>query len=229
MREIAEKIEGRLLEKGIIVKVEFRDDENLKSTYLISTPSAFKKKYLFIIVPGYPEIAGVWSFTLLSQDKLTESSMESYFIEFDRENWGLVALNPHYINGDLEGINYFNQLAYITQNLKPKTKFGFIGFSMGGRIIYDYLNKNKKILENLIGIVQIDPVIQSLNYDSNFMRSLVDRTILFASSTDKYQFGLKASILLNIPNIPIEGIHGILPSKCLGKIIDYFKNQVKKE
>jgi hypothetical protein len=228
VEEIARSIEKDLLQRRVIVKQPYRDLDKNQDYYLISTPDVFKKDHIFIIVSGHPEIAGVWSNTLLSEGRIEESSMESYFKAFYKENWGLVALNPHYIEDDLIGTNYFNQLGKIIEISPPESKFGFIGFSMGGRIIYDFLNNNKSLVKKVIAIAQIDPVIQSYNWDKNIIHSLENRTILFASSTDQYRFGDVASTLLEISSIPVEGIHGVLPSRCLGRIVKFFMTQTSK-
>jgi len=226
--EIARSIEKDLLQRRVIVKQTYRDLDKNQDYYLISTPDVFKKDYIFIIVSGHPEIAGVWSNTLLSEGRIEESSMESYFKAFHKENWGLVALNPHYIEDDLVGTNYLKQLGKIIEISAPESSFGFIGFSMGGRIIYDFLNNNKSLVKKVIAIAQIDPVIQSFNWDKNTINSLENRTILFASSTDKYRFGDIASKLLKISRVPVEGIHGALPSRCLEGIVNFFMTQVSK-
>ena len=228
IKEIARAIEKDLLERRVIVKQTYRDLEKKQEYYLISTPDVFEKDNLFIIVSGHPEIAGIWSNTLLSQGKLEESSMESYFNAFRKENWGLIALNPHLIEDDLVGTNYFNQLKKIINVMKPKSRFGFIGFSMGGRIIYDFLNNNKNLIKKVIAIAQIDPVVQSFNWDEEIIKTLENRTILFASSTDKYRFGIIASTILGISSIQIEGIHGLLPNRCLERTIDFFRAKIKK-
>ena len=152
--------------------------------------------------------------------------MESYFKAFHKENWGLLALNPHLIEDDLVGTNYFNQLKKIINVMKPKSRFGFIGFSMGGRIIYDFLNNNKNLIKKVIAIAQIDPVIQSFNWDKEIIKFLEKRTILFASSTDQYRFGITASCILGISSIQVEGIHGILPSRCLERTVNFFRAQI---
>ena len=221
VEEIAKEIERELLEKKIVNKLEYQD------YYLLSTPDALNRKNIFIIVSGHPEIAGVWSNTLLSQGQLTASSMESYFKAFHNEGWGLIALNPHLIQDDLVGTNYYNQIAQILKDSKPESNLGFIGFSMGGRIIYDFLNSNNKILERTIAIVQIDPVIQQFKWDPSIIDLLKSKTILFASSTDPYKFGIVSSHLLSISYLPIEGIHGTLPSKCLKEIIKFIKKEVE--
>jgi len=155
--------------------------------------------------------------------------MGSYFKAFHDEDWGLIALNPHLIEDDLVGTNYLNQLSRVLEEMNPKSMFGFIGFSMGGRIIYDFLNINKNIIKKVIAIAQIDPVIQSFNWDKNIISLLENRTILFASSTDQYRFGIITSALLSISSIPIEDIHGALPSKCLEQIIGFFRTQISNE
>ena len=155
--------------------------------------------------------------------------MDSYFKGSQDEDWGLIALNPHLIEDDLVGTNYFNQLNKILEEMNPKSMFGFIGFSMGGRIIYDFLNANKHLIKKVIAIAQIEPVIQRFNWDKNVIGLLENRTILFASSTDQYRFGIIASALLSISGIPIEGLHGALPNKCLEQIIVFFRTQISNK
>lgn len=223
VEKIARNIEKDLSERGIITKYYYNDNPD---DYLISTPDVLNKDYVFIIVSGHPEIAGVWSYTLLSHGRLEDSSMELYFKEFNKNAWGLIALNPHLIEDDLAGTTYFIQLNKILEDINPMTRIGFIGFSMGGRIIYDFLNTRKNVINRVVAIAQIDPVIQSFNWDKETMKFLEDRTILFASSTDQYKFGITASVILNIPNEAIEGIHGSLPNKSLSQILDFLRKKV---
>lgn len=227
IREIARSIEKDLVEKGIILKLYYINNLTNQNYHLISTPDVFEKKIIFIIVSGHPEIAGVWSNTLLSKGDLENSSMEAYFKEFYKLGWGLIALNPHLNEDDLVGVNYINQIHQVLEKINSETKIGFIGFSMGGRIIYDFLNNNSSIIEKVIAIGQIDPVIQSFKWDKKIIELMKDRTVLFASSTDQYKFGIIASALLDISSISIEGIHGSLPNKCLIPIIDYIKSKLE--
>ena len=82
VEEVARSVEEDLLERKIIVKQTFRDLDKNQDYYLISTPDIFKKDNIFIIVSGHPEIAGIWSNTLLSEGRIEESSMDSYFKAF---------------------------------------------------------------------------------------------------------------------------------------------------
>jgi hypothetical protein len=229
VEEIARTVEKDLLDRKFIVKQNYIDEEKNQEYYLISTPDALKQQYIFIIVSGHPEIAGVWSHTLLSQGKIEESSMESYFKRFQDEGWGLIALNPHLIEDDIVGTNYIKQLNKVIKEVSAESSVGFIGFSMGPRIVYDFLSEHKNLIEKVISIAQIDPVIQSVGWDKDFIKILESKTILFASSTDQYRFGMVASALLEMSSIPVEGIHGEMPYNCLEKIIEFFKSQISNK
>ncbi len=223
--DIAKNIETELCSSGISEKKTYMNPEN-KEYYVLTTLNALNKENVFIIVSGHPEIAGVWSNTLLSQGRLDESSMESYFKTFHEEGWGLIALNPHLLEDDLVGTTYISQIETILKDIKSEAKIGFIGFSMGPRVIYDFIRNNEDLFDKIIAIAQIDPVIQSVNWDMELIKKLEAKTILFASSTDQYRFGLVASMLLSMENTPIKGIHGALPNRCLSQIIEFFKSKL---
>lgn len=64
--------------------------------HLLVSPGAFDAGRVILVVSGVPEEAGVWSYTLLSQGRVEESSMRPYFAMARRRGWGVVALNPHH-------------------------------------------------------------------------------------------------------------------------------------
>jgi hypothetical protein len=103
------------------------------------SPDAFEKGLIAIAVLGYPEQVGVWSYTLLSQSRIVESSMEPYFEEFARNDIGLIAINPNCIAPDFEGDSFIYQLEQVITDVASDTKISFIGFSMGGKILVDFL------------------------------------------------------------------------------------------
>ena len=103
------------------------------------TPNAFDKKLVAIAVLGYPEQAGVWSYTLLRQSRISESSMEPYFHEFGKHDFGLLAINPNFLGPDIEGDSFIYQLERVISDIADDKKIGFIGFSMGGKILVEFL------------------------------------------------------------------------------------------
>ena len=63
LRKAAEEIVAQMLADGIAEK-KFYTDERLGQEYWnLITPGAFEEKIVVVAVLGYPEIAGVWSFT----------------------------------------------------------------------------------------------------------------------------------------------------------------------
>ena len=221
--EVVKKIIDKLLGLNLAEKKELTDEKN-RNYYVIHTPNALINGFLCIIVSGHPEKVGVWSHTLLSMNKIQESSMEPFFQAFHHQNWGLLALNPHYIEDDLVGINYFNQLSEILAIVNPNTKLGFVSFSMGGRIIVEFLRRNENLIKRTVGLVLIDPIFNNFD-DKDLLQSIKEKVFLIASEGQK-SFGSIASIMFELPAAHIKGIHGEMPNKSLDKIIDFYKDKL---
>ncbi len=221
--EIVKNIIDKLLGLNLAEKKALTDKVN-KNHYVIHTPNALTNEFLCIIVSGHPEKVGVWSHTLLSMNKIQESSMEPFFQAFHDQDWGLLALNPHYIEDDLVGTNYFNQLREVLAQINSNTKLGFISFSMGGRIIVEFLRRNENLLKQTVGLVLIDPIFNNFD-DKDLLQSIKENVFLIASEGQK-SFGSIASLMFELPAVHIEGIHGEMPNKSLDKIIDFYKDKL---
>lgn len=203
----------------------YTDHRDAKEYPVLTTPNAFDKNLIVIAVLGYPEQAGIWSYTLLRQNRIDESTMEPYFKEFAQNNFGLVAINPNFFVPDIEGDSFIYQLESTIADITPDHKIGFIGFSMGGRILVEYLQHRPDLLLRLAGLVLIDPTLPNRLELSNIRSLLDNNTLLIASHGADPSPGDIAEALLQIPKHQIKGIHGQMPNKALNKIIDFYKKQ----
>jgi pimeloyl-ACP methyl ester carboxylesterase len=223
LRKITDQIIANMISAKLAQKKVYTDNRLGKDYFNLITPNAFDKKLIAIAVLGYPEQAGVWSYTLLSQSRIAESSMEPYFNEFAKNGFGLIAINPNCIAPDIEGDSFIYQLDRVIADIAPNKKIGFIGFSMGGKVVVDFLQQRPELLDRTAGLVLIDPTLSN-RLDVGNIRSLLDNnTLLIASKGEDYSPGDIASALLQIPKISFPGIHGEMPNKALPQIINFYR------
>ncbi|MBC8470638.1 MAG: hypothetical protein H8D56_14295 [Planctomycetes bacterium] len=223
LRKTAERIVADMISVNLAQKKVYTDNRTGKEYFNLITPNAFEKQIIVIVVLGYPEQAGVWSYTLLSQSRNAESSMEPYFKEFGQNDFGLIAVNPNCLSPDIEGDSFIYQLEQVVEDIAPEKKIGFIGFSMGGKVLVDFLEQRPELLDRTAGLVLIDPTLSN-RLEAGNIRSLLDtRSLLIASKGETYSPGDIASALLQIPKISFPGIHGEMPNKALPQIIDFYR------
>lgn len=225
LRKAAEQIVANMLAANVAQKKFYTDKRVGKEYWNLITPNAFGKKLIAIAVLGYPEQVGVWSDTLLRQSRISESSMEPYFREFAKHDFGLVAINPNFFAADIEGDSFVYQLEQVVADIAPDKKIGFIGFSMGGRILVEFLEQRSELLERVVGLVLIDPTLPNQLKVGNIRRLLNNDTLLIASQGQVHSPGEIASVLLQIPKISFPGIHGEMPNKALGQIIKFYQQR----
>ncbi|MCH8120510.1 MAG: hypothetical protein IIC00_12370 [Planctomycetes bacterium] len=226
LKKIAEQVVANMLTANI-AQQKFYTDKRLGKEYsILITPNAFDKKLIAIAVLGYPEQVGVWSYTLLRQSRLSESSMEPYFQEFAKHDFGLVAINPNCLGPDIEGDSFIYQLEQVVADIAPDRKIGFIGFSMGGKILIDFLQQRPELLDRVAGLVLIDPTLPNRLDVGNIRRLLDNDTLLIASQGEVHSPGEIASVLLQIPKISFGGIHGEMPNKALAQIIKFYQHRL---
>ena len=226
LKKTAEQVVAKMLAANVACKKHYSDKRVGKEYWNLITPNAFDKKLIAIVVLGYPEQAGIWSYTLLRQSRVSESSMEPYFREFGKYDFGLVAINPNCFGPDIEGDSFIYQLEQVVGDIGPDKKIGFIGFSMGGRIVVDFLEQRPGLLGCVAGLVLIDPTLPNRLEVGN-IRSLLDNdTLLIASQGEDTSPGEIASVLLQIPKISFGGIHGEMPNKALGEIIKFYEQRM---
>jgi hypothetical protein len=226
LRKITNQLVAKMLAENL-AQEKFYTDKRLGKDYpILITPNAFQRELVAIAVLGYPELVGVWSYTLLRQSRISESSMEPYFRQFADHNFGLVAINPSFFAPDIEGDSFIYQLDQVIADIPTDKKIGLVGFSMGGRILVDFLQQRPELLHRVAGLVLIDPTLpQRLNVAN--IRPLLDNdTLLIASEGQVPSPGDIASALLHIPKISFPGIHGQMPNKALPHIISFYQHRL---
>jgi len=222
----AEQVVASMLAAEIAEKIFYTDERVGKVYPNLISPNAFDKKLVAIAVLGYPERVGVWSYTLLRQSRLSESSMEPYFREFARHEFGLVAIDPNFFDPDIEGDSFIYQLERVVADIAHDKKIGFIGFSLGGRILVEFLERSPLILGRAAGLVLIDPVLRNELKLGNIRRLLDNDTLLIASQDEGHSPGEIASVLLQIPRVSFPGLHGEMPNKAIEEIINFYEKRI---
>ncbi len=222
-RVVAGMVGARLAEKRLYV------DERVGEEYWnLITPGAFERGVVVIAVLGYPERVGVWSYTLLGQGRVDESSMAAYFREFGRHDIGLVAIDPNVFGPDMEGETFVYQLDRVVADIGAGQRVGFIGFSMGGKVLVDYLGQRSELRDRTAGLVLIDPTLPNRLDVANIRPLLDNDTLLIASEGEVTSPGEIASALLGIDKISFSGIHGEMPSKALGEIVRFYEERLNR-
>lgn len=225
LQKTTDKIVADILAANVAEKKIYTDERVGEEYWNLITPDAFDKKLIVIAVLGYPERAGVWSYTLLRQSRINESSMESYFREFGRSDFGLVAINPNFFGPDIEGDSFIYQLEQVVADIDADKKTGFIGFSMGGKILVEFLEQRPELLERVVGLALIDPTLPNRLKVENIRRLLDNDTLLIASEGEVNSPGEISSMLLQIPKINFPGIHGEMPNKSLEEVIKFYEER----
>jgi pimeloyl-ACP methyl ester carboxylesterase len=226
LNKAADEIVGEMIAAKVVETKVYFDERVGKEYPNLVSEGAFDKNIIVIAVLGYPERVGVWSYSLLGQGRVEESSMEGYFREFAKHDMGLVAIDPNYFGADIEGDSFFYQLSKVIADIGPEKKIGLIGFSMGGRILVEYLQQRPELHDRVAGLVLIDPTLPN-RLDVGNIRGLLDNnTLLIASQGEVQSPGDIASVLLQIPKITFAGIHGEMPSKALSEIIEFYRRRL---
>jgi pimeloyl-ACP methyl ester carboxylesterase len=225
LQKTAEQIVADMIAANLAQKKSYTDERVSKEYFNLITPDAFDKKLVVIAVLGYPERVGVWSYTLLRQSRITESSMEPYFSKFGKHDLGLVAINPNYLGADMEGDSFVYQLEQVVADIAADKKIGFIGFSMGGKILIKFLEQRPKLLARTAGLVLIDPTLPNRLKVENIRHLLDNNALLIASEGEVISPGKIASALLQIPDISFGGTHGQMPNKALAEVIKFFEQR----
>ncbi|MHC4433211.1 MAG: hypothetical protein ACYS14_11475 [Planctomycetota bacterium] len=225
LRPVVDRIVADMLAANVAQKKFYTDERVGREYWILTTPGAFDKRLVVIAVLGYPERAGVWSYTLLRQSRIAESSMEAYFREFTERDFGLIAINPNLLGPDIEGDSFIYQLERVVADIPPDKRVGLIGFSMGGLVLVDFLQERPELLDRVSGLVLIDPTLSNRLEVGNIRRLLDEDTLLIASHGEVTSPGEIASALLEIPKISFTGIHGEMPHKALTEIIRFFEQR----
>lgn len=186
---------------------------------------------IVVVCSGYPEHAGVWSYTLL--DKSAEdpgwfqhTTMEPYFRGLYDTDSALVVVNPHaqelkQIPDASIGI-YLSQLQHLFDRLAATRSEGMrcflLGFSLGGEVVLRFLHTHPQYIRFTKGLILIDPVPPSIRRSamSPELSSLVDQASFFAFGDLQGRPGELAEFTKRILQIAPEVVscryHGEMPN-----------------
>lgn len=225
LRKTVDQIVADMIAANVAEKKFYTDERVGQQYWNLITPGVFERRLAVVAALGYPEQAGVWSYTLLRQSRIAESSMEPYFREFAERDLGLIAINPNFFGPDIEGDSFVYQLERVVADIGPGRKIAFLGFSMGGKIVVDFLQDRPELLVCVAGLVLIDPTLSNRLEVGNIRQLLDKDTLLIASQGEVTSPGEIASVLLEIPKITFSGIHGEMPNKALAEILTFFEQR----
>lgn len=229
LQKTADQLVAKMLAAGVAEKKRYTDQRVGREYSVLITPGAFDRELIVTAVLGYPERVGVWSYTLLRQSRPDESSMESYFREFAEHGFGLVAIDPNVFGADIEGDSFVYQLEQVAADVGGEKMMGFIGFSMGGKILIEFLEQRSELLRRVAGLALIDPTLSNRLKVENIRPLLDTKTLLIASQGEVTSPGEIASVLLEIPKISFPGIHGEMPNKALAEIIAFYEQCTRRK
>ncbi|MCD6392919.1 MAG: hypothetical protein J7M40_05380 [Planctomycetes bacterium] len=101
---------------------------------------------------------------------------------------GLVAIDPNVFGPDMEGETFVYQLDRVVADIGAGQRIGFIGFSMGGKVLVDYLGQRSELRDRTAGLVLIDPTLPN-RLDVAGIQPLLDNdTLLIASEGVVFQY-----------------------------------------
>ena len=226
LRAAVDAVVAGMIADGVAEKVEFRGS-NGTEYWNLASPDAFSKKLIVIAILGYPEEAGVWSYSLLREGRVDESSMRAYFEGFSGAGIGMIAINPNYPKPDIEGLLFHDQLERLANRIGSDQQLGFIGFSMGGRILLEFLQRHEELHSRTTGVALIDPTLPHRTSAQNVRQLLDNKTLLISSEDERMSPGKIAGALLEIDSLSFPGVHGEMPSMATGEVLKFFGRAAK--
>ncbi len=199
--------------------------------------------YIMLVCSGYPEHAGVWSYTLLEAsmadtESLQKTSMECYFQKIPKQI-GLIVLNPHAEKLETPpeaSISvYVSQLKAIYQHFSQKkdVKFLLTGYSLGGEGIIQFLQHNLDCLDRTHTLIFIDPTPPSLGRRKLEPRvlELVDQSLFYGLCDEEGkpgEFAEFTTMRLKIkPHLITCQVHGAMPNLTWPRIQQDLKTIVE--
>lgn len=207
------------------------------SLSLPATSNIETAESIVVVCSGYPEHAGVWSYTLLDKSAddpewLKKTTMEPYFRDLHDTDTALIVLNPHAqelkeIPDASIGI-YLSQLQHLYDHLASERGDGIqcllLGFSLGGEVVLRYLHGHPHHTRFTRGLVLIDPVPPSIRRPamSPELSALVDQASFYGFEDLEGQPGelveYTKKILQITPELVSCRYHGEMPNRVWPRI-----------
>ncbi|MBF0236397.1 MAG: alpha/beta hydrolase [SAR324 cluster bacterium] len=209
----------------------------LESFSLPASPDIESRKQVLIIASGYPEHAGVWSYTLLeksiqAQEWRNKASMESWFERFYQSSTGIIVLNPHHpLKQPPEDSLpvYLAQLTAIYQRLMGLPNIpdiALMGYSLGGDVILRFLQEFPQYIAQTKGLVLVDPSPPQTGRRKMVpeLARLMDHATLYGMMNEEGlpgEFAEIAKMRLKLtPELVQCQYHGEVPSVVLNLVCD---------
>ncbi len=193
---------------------------------------------ILVVCSGYPEHAGVWSYTLLDKslaepEWFEKTSMEPYFRDLYDTDIGLIVLNPH--AEELKKIPdesldiYLLQLQrvyeYICYKQAEGVRIVLLGFSLGGEVVLRFLQTHPRYAEFTKGLILIDPVPPTTGRQNMYpaLLELVDKARFYGVGDSEGRPEKLAEFTENILNIAPRVFsckyHGEMPNRVRPDVI----------
>ena len=226
-RKQTSEIVTELKREGLAEFHECATSEGGPSFNVLLSPGALDRQKVILVVSGIPEETGVWSYTLLQQERPQDASMGPYFELARSLDWGIIALNPH--GGGREGdrSEYHRQLQSVLQLLlgagSPRTVV-LVCFSAGGSIAFEFLDQHPELAGKIGSAILIDttppPLIKRRIKQE--VKDLLLRTVLYGLEDEDRKMSAWASAtssVLGLSPKPIKAaLHGELPNLLVGEV-----------
>ncbi|MFH1964996.1 MAG: hypothetical protein ABIJ42_05585, partial [Acidobacteriota bacterium] len=193
---------------------------------------------ILVVCSGYPEHAGVWSYTLLDKSLeepgwFEKTSMEPYFRDLYGTDIGLIVLNPH-----AEGLKkipdesldiYLSQLQRVYEYRCSKraggAKIVLLGFSLGGEVVLRFLQTHRRYTEFTKGLILIDPVPPTIGRQNMYpdLLELVDKALFYGVGDSEGRPEKLAEFTKQILHITPQVIscqyHGEMPNRVWPNVL----------
>ena len=205
----------------------------IESIPLIVSSNLVQSKHVVIVASGYPERAGIWSYTLWDLYKNTSRSnlatINDYINEMSKRcAW--ILLDPHFNhqkNTSQDSIKYYFQQLQAAYSFltKKQQRVTILGFSLGCDAVLQFLQQNPDECHQTNHLILLDPSPPSLGKRklTFHLSQLVENATCFgmcSSQGDINEFTEIAQMRLKLKPILIEcQQHGEIPSLVLSHLL----------
>lgn len=195
---------------------------------------------LMVIASGYPESAGVWSYTLLLEsqnypESLPYAAMSTELIELNKQGIGWIVLDPHGskpVAPENSVEPYYPQLHAVLQTIQevnPDARLMLNGFSLGAAAILNHLHTHPDQIPWVEKLVLIDPAPPQLGRRKlhNALHPLMDQCLFFGMQDELgqlSQFTEVTKMRIKIkPKLITAAHHGEMPKRVWQEVIEAIK------
>ncbi|MGK5094632.1 hypothetical protein WDW89_21790 [Deltaproteobacteria bacterium TL4] len=231
------------LEKEGVVRYFSLPDGTVR---LPATSNLEQAEEIVIVCSGYPERAGVWSYTLLDRSLtdspwLEKTSMSAYFKGLGSLNMGMVVLDPH--ANELKQPPeasipvYLSQLHQLYESFRRRSfppKIILLGYSLGGDVLLRFLQTYPHFCGQTHALILVDPSPPHVGRRKLLpeVAPLVARALFYGLANDAGLPGEFAEItamrLKLKPQLVSCEFHGEVPNLILPQILANLPTLIEK-